>query len=143
MRSSSRASGSFRGSVVYTPATEVAFTIQLRGFRVRRGRLSVRTAGKGRGEQTRVEPRDRDAELIERPLTDAEGPSRLDVVSRDAPPARDDEEFHVHGNVPQQSSEISEILRVVVSGNEDGSAERNDDFLHVDAVSTQKVMNDK
>src|SRR5439155_1224782 len=118
-------------------------TRQLRRLRVRLRGLSVRAAGKSRCEQTRIEARDRDAELIERGLTDAERPSRLDVVSRDAPPARDDEEFHARGNVHQQSSEISEIPRVVVSGNEDGSAERNDDFLHVDAVSTQKVMNDK
>src|SRR2546427_364670 len=87
-RSSNRAFGSFRGSVVYTPATDVAFTM------------------------------------------------------RAAATARDDEEFHAHRNVSQQAGETSKIPCVVVSGNEDGTAEGNDDFLHVNTVSTQKVMND-
>src|SRR5207245_2934962 len=82
-------------------------------------------------EQTRVEARDRHAELIERSLADAERPSRLDVIPRDAATARDDEEFHAHRNVSQQAGETSKIPCVVVSGNEDGTAEGNDDFLHV------------
>ena len=35
------------------------------------------------------------------------------------------------------------MARVVLGRNEHRTADRDDDFLHADAVSTQKVMNDK
>src|SRR5438552_1995824 len=115
---------------------------ELRGLRVSRRGLSVRAATQSRREQPPGEPRDRDAELIERPFTDAETPARLDVIPGNPPAAGHDEELHAPRNVPQQLREIPQIPGVVVAGNEDGSAQRNDDFLHVNAVSTQKVMND-
>src|SRR5439155_1720049 len=107
-----------------------------------RSRATTRAATESRREQPPVEPRDRDAELIERPFADAETPARLDVIPGDPPAAGHDEEFHARRDIPQSRGEISQIPGVVVAGNEDGSAQRNDDFLHVDAVSTQKVMND-
>src|SRR5207247_5998390 len=74
---------------------------ELRGLRIGRRGLSVRAATESRREQPPVEPRDRDAELIERPFADAETPARLDVIPGDPPAARHAEEFHARRDIPQ------------------------------------------
>src|SRR2546422_672860 len=93
------------------------------GFRVSLRGLAVRPTVQGRGEQSCVEARDRDAELVECPFADAELSPRLDVIPRDPTAAGDDEEFDALRDFTKKRGEIAEIPSVVVSRNEDGSAE--------------------
>src|SRR5713101_7601761 len=89
-------------------------------------------------EQPRIQTRDRDAEFVEGPLADSEGPPSLDVVARDASAAGDDKELDPRGDAAQQTREIAEVLRVVLPGDEHRTADGDDDFLHGNLVLDAK-----
>src|SRR5436853_3537855 len=67
---------------------------KLRGRGVAGGGLAVRPTAPGGRQKPRVQACDSDPELVERPFANPNGPSCLNVVSRNATAARDNEQLH-------------------------------------------------